>query len=92
MDQKRKTLYIIYSVVLFLIFAGFLYLAILINASKRIDIEQNTAIEENNEEIPLCITMPSVKNWMDNGNHANQYDATVYNNTRHNVVDWKVTV
>ena len=47
MDQKRKTLYIIYSAVLFLIFAGFLYLAILINASKPISIEQNNVIEEN---------------------------------------------
>ena len=92
MDQKRKTLYIIYSAVLFLIFAGFLYLAILINASKPISIEQNNAIEENNPDVDLCVTMPSTKNWMDDGNHANQYDGTVYNNTNHNVIDWSVTV
>lgn len=92
MDQKRKTLYIIYSAVLFLIFLGFLYLAILINASKPFSIEQNNVIEENNPDVDLCVTLPSTKNWMDNGNHANQYDGTVYNNTNHNVVDWAVTI
>ena len=40
----------------------------------------------------MYVTMPISKGWNDSGFHANQYDATLYNNTLNRVKDWSVII
>ncbi|MBP5529497.1 MAG: HD domain-containing protein [Lachnospiraceae bacterium] len=91
MYKSRKTAFIIGAIVFVLIAAGFLFLFIRVKNTPEITVIQ-TAEDTNVNKGDLHVEMPIVKSWNDSGFHANQYSATLYNNTYNNVKDWSVTL
>ncbi|MCR5800214.1 MAG: HD domain-containing protein [Lachnospiraceae bacterium] len=92
MNKTRNILTIVYICTFLVLLSGFLYLR-----HKVVDVEP--IIFDQNSETPgieqrdLYITMPSSKGWLESmGLRANQYDATIYNTSGHNFVDWTVRI
>ncbi len=92
MDNKKKAFLFGIDIVIFiLIVIGFISLSVYTKNLPAIRVVQNsesTAIEQQD----LYITMPIEKGWYDSGFHANQYSATLYNNTFSSLRDWSVTL
>ncbi len=91
MYKSRKTAFIIGAIIFALIGVGFLFLFIRVKNTPEITVIQ-TAADTNVNKGDLHVDMPIVKSWNDSGFHANQYSATLYNNTYNNVKDWSITL
>ena len=91
MFKSRKTAIIISIVTLILIICGFGYLLIRVKTVPDIKCVQKDT-QEGYEQEDMYITMPISKNWLDSGFHADQYEATLYNNTANNLKDWSVKI
>ena len=92
MTKKRKISFIVYAILLVLIAAGFILLGYSIKNMPEVVCVQSSGEDKIYEKEDLYITMPIGKGWQDQGYHANQYEATVYNNTLNNIKDWSVTI
>ena len=91
MFGNRKTASFISLAIMIFIVIGFVYLYIKVNSIPEIVIRQTGDFADYTEE-QMYISMPISKGWLDSGYHANQYDATLYNNTLNNLEDWTVTI
>lgn len=91
MVKSRKPAFIISLVILLLIAAGFGFLFLRVKNTPEIVCVQSGE-EGSYENNDIYISMPIGKNWYDSGFHANQYDATLYNNTFNNLKNWSVTL
>ena len=90
MYKSRKGAFIIGAIVFVLIAAGFIFLFIRVKNTPEITVVQT--VDDTKNKGDLYVEMPIVKNWNDSGFHANQYSATLYNNTYNNVKDWSITL
>lgn len=90
MYKSRKAAFIIGAIIFVLIAAGFIFLFICVKNTPEITVVQTAEDTKNKED--LYVEMPIVKSWNDSGFHANQYSATLYNNTFNNVKDWSITL
>ena len=90
MYKSRKGAFIIGAIVFVLIAAGFIFLFIRVKNIPEITVVQT--VDDTKNKGDLYVEMPIVKNWNDSGFHANQYSATLYNNTYNNVKDWSITL
>ncbi len=90
MKSKRKFFYIFYILSAVFVIFGFIFLYIRSNSMPELKYSQSgdSSAFENEK---FYITMPIEKGWLDEGYHANQYKATLYNNSTHNLTDWSVT-
>lgn len=90
MYKSRKGAFIIGAIVFVLIAAGFIFLFIRVKNTPEITVVQT--VDDTKNKGDLYVEMPIVKSWNDSGFHANQYSATLYNNTYNNVKDWSITL
>ena len=90
MYKSRKAAFIICAIVFVLISAGFIFLFIRVKNTPEITVVQT--VDDTKNKGDLYVEMPIVKSWNDSGFHANQYSATLYNNTYNNVKDWSITL
>ena len=90
MYKSRKAAFIIGAIVFVLISAGFIFLFIRVKNTPEITVVQT--VDDTKNKGDLYVEMPIVKSWNDSGFHANQYSATLYNNTYNNVKDWSITL
>lgn len=90
MYKSRKAAFIIGAIVFVLIAAGFIFLFIRVKNTPEITVVQT--VDDTKNKGDLYVEMPIVKSWNDSGFHANQYSATLYNNTYNNVKDWSITL
>jgi len=90
MTDKRKIAIILYPTAIAIIIAGFIILHLLVKNTPETVCVQTDSMGYDKED--MFITMPIGKGWYDSGYHANQYDATLYNNTLNNIKDWSVTL
>ena len=90
MYKSRKAAFIIGAIVFVLISAGFIFLFIRVKNTPEITVVQT--VDDTKNKRDLYVEMPIVKSWNDSGFHANQYSATLYNNTYNNVKDWSITL
>ena len=91
MNKRKTILFIVYPLMFFLIVLGFVFLQIRVLNVPKIKCVQ-TAESADASKQDMYIEMPIGKGWIDSGFHANQYDATLYNNTLSNLKDWSVTL
>ena len=90
MYKSRRAAFIIGAIVFVLISAGFIFLFIRVKNTPEITVVQT--VDDTKNKGDLYVEMPIVKSWNDSGFHANQYSATLYNNTYNNVKDWSITL
>jgi putative nucleotidyltransferase with HDIG domain len=90
MYKSRKAAFIIGAIVFVLIAAGFIFLFIRVKNTPEITVVQT--VDDTKNKGDLYVEMPIIKSWNDSGFHANQYGATLYNNTYNNVKDWSITL
>ena len=85
-----KKLPIIYGIILILIILGFIYLRHQVKNARPIIYHQSESDSISSGD--LGAEMVISKGWLESfGVRANQYDATVQNNTPFPIVDWEVT-
>lgn len=90
LKKISNKLTIIYISVLVLIILGFVYIGYQMHNVRPIEYHQSA--DDDAFSGDLGIEMTISKGWLESfGVRANQYDATVHNNTKYPVVDWEVT-
>lgn len=92
MFDKKKIKSIVYLAVLAIaILIGFVALIIKVHTIPPISIIQDASVTDAQDD-DIYVEMNISKHWRDQGYNCNQYDATVYNNTKHQMNDWKITL
>lgn len=91
MKSKREKLYIAYFFIFILLVFGFAFLIIKCRFSQTLTYEQS-ADSGNPKRQDVYMEVVNAKSWMDQGSKANQFDATIYNTTGHEMKNWSVTM
>ena len=80
----------IYLALLLLIIIGFIYIGYQVHHAQPITYHQAASSSASSGELGAEMTIS--KGWLESfAVRANQYDATVYNNTKYPVVDWELS-
>ena len=90
LKKLSQKLPILYGAILILIILGFIYIRYLVNNAQPITYHQGSSDSISSGD--LGAEMVISKGWLESfGVKANQYDATVQNNTPFPIVDWEVS-